>query len=162
MSQIVENQIILLKKKTDKTRETKKKMPKKSSDVEKPKKRETKKKMPEINSEIINPSPPMNLEGPLLNEKLADLMGELSDLMAKSGDQIRSRVYKRAQETIMSYTDNITDIRQLRGKPGIGPTIMEKLKEYTETGKLELLEREKNNPEFILSNVYGIGPIKAR
>lgn len=39
---------------------------------------------------------------------------------------------------------------------------MEKCKEYIETGKLELLEREKNKPEYVLSNVYGIGPIKAR
>jgi len=122
--------------------------------------RATIKKMPKISTH--ENSPPLIKTGPVLNEKLADLMGELSELMAKKGDQIRSRVYKRAQESIMAYTEDITDIRQLRGNPGIGPTIMEKCKEYIETGKLELLEREKNKPEYLLSNVYGIGPIKAR
>jgi DNA polymerase/3'-5' exonuclease PolX len=39
---------------------------------------------------------------------------------------------------------------------------MEKMKEYVETGTLQLLEREKQNPENILSDVYGIGPQKAK
>ena len=144
MSQIIDEQIKLFKEK----------------EKNNGKKRATMKKMPKISSH--SNSPPLIKTGPALNEKLADLMGELSELMSKKGDQIRARVYKRAQESIMAYTEDITDIRQLRGNPGIGPTIMEKFKEYIETGKLELLEREKNKPEYVLSNVYGIGPIKAR
>ena len=122
--------------------------------------RQTKKKMPEKTPEK---SPVNNIENRQpMNEKLVDLMEKLTVLMSKRGDQIRSRVYKRAQETILAYPDPITRVSQLKGLPGIGSTIMEKLKEYQETGTLELLEREKNKPEYLLSNVYGIGPIKAK
>jgi NAD-dependent DNA ligase len=97
-----------------------------------------------------------------LNEPLASIMAQLSTLMAKNGDNMRARVYARAEETILSVTEDITDINMLQGKPGIGPTIMEKMKEFVETGTLQLIEREKNKPENILSDVYGIGPQKAK
>jgi DNA polymerase beta len=142
MSQIVNEQIQLVKEKKEKKhhkpRVTKKKMPEKSQD------------------EIIyrNTEP--------MNEKLLELMVNLTALMAKRGDKIRANTYKRAQETILSYPKPILNVNQLLGEPGIGPGIMKKLKEYQETGTLELLEKEKNKPEYILSNVYGIGPIKAK
>ena len=97
-----------------------------------------------------------------LNEVLSDLMGKLATIMAKKGEQFKARAYKKAEETIMSFNTDITDIEQLKGKPGIGETIMEKLKEYMETGKLKLIERELENPENILTDVYGIGPKKAK
>jgi DNA ligase (NAD+) len=97
-----------------------------------------------------------------LNEKLIDLLERLSNLMSKKGEHFKSRAYKTAQETIMSFTTDITDINELKGKPGIGETIMTKFKEYMETGTLELLEREKENPENILSDIYGVGPKKAK
>jgi NAD-dependent DNA ligase len=82
--------------------------------------------------------------------------------MAKQGEPFKARAYKKAEETIMSFTVDIVDVKQLKGKPGIGETIMSKLLEYVETGTLRLLEREKNNPENILTDVYGIGPKKAK
>jgi predicted flap endonuclease-1-like 5' DNA nuclease len=97
-----------------------------------------------------------------LNEKFIELMEKLADIMLKQGEAFRSRAYQKAQETIMAYPDDIISPEQLKGKPGIGPTIMEKLNEYVETGTLKVLEREKNNPVNILSDVYGIGPKKAK
>ena len=81
--------------------------------------------------------------------------------MSKKGEPMRSRAYAKAQETIMMMTEDIIDISQLKGKPAIGPTILSKLTEYTETGTLQLFEREKELPENILSDIYGIGPKKA-
>jgi len=97
-----------------------------------------------------------------LNEKFIDLMEKLSVIMGKKGEVFKARAYKKAQETMMEFTTDITDIQQLKGKPGIGETIMEKLNEYQKTGTLALLEREKDNPENIISDVYGIGPKKAK
>jgi DNA polymerase beta len=151
MSQIVDEQIKLLKEKMG-LKEKKEKKPRKP--------RQTKKKMPEKSPEKSSPRIVENREP--MNEKLVDLMEKLTVLMSKRGDQIRSRVYKRAQETILAYPEPIVRVSQLKGLPGIGPTIMEKVKEYVETGTLELLEREKNKPEYLLSNIYGIGPIKAK
>ena len=97
-----------------------------------------------------------------LNESLANLMNELATAMAKKGDQIRSRVYKKAEETILSFITDITSPNDLKGKPGIGPIILEKIKEFLETGKVQVLENEKAKPENILTDVYGIGPKKAQ
>jgi NAD-dependent DNA ligase/DNA polymerase/3'-5' exonuclease PolX len=102
------------------------------------------------------------LPGGRLNEKFIELMEKLADIMLKQGEPFRARAYQKAQETIMSFPDDILSPEQLTGKPGIGSTIMDKLTEYTQTGTLKVLEREKNNPVNILADVYGIGPKKAK
>ena len=97
-----------------------------------------------------------------LNEKFIDLMEKLSDIMLKQGEPFRARAYQKAQETIMSYPGDILSPNDLKGKPGIGETIMDKLNEYVQTGTLKVLEREKSNPVNILADVYGIGPKKSK
>ena len=100
--------------------------------------------------------------GGRLNERFIELMGQLSDIMLKQGEPFRARAYQKAQETIMSFNGDILSPEQLNGLPGIGSTIMEKFKEYVETGKLKVIEREKNNPVNILADIYGVGPKKAK
>ena len=102
------------------------------------------------------------VEKPRMNEKYSNLMGELLAIMVKRRDNIRARVYRRAQESILAIPDDIYGPQDLAGKPGIGPVILEKLKTYDETGTLDILEREKENPENILSDIYGVGPKKAK
>jgi len=97
-----------------------------------------------------------------LNEKFIELMEKLADIMSKQGEPFRARAYQKAQETIMTYPDDIVSANDLKDKPGIGATIMEKLNEFVQTGTLKILEREKNNPVNILTDVYGIGPKKAK
>jgi len=97
-----------------------------------------------------------------LNEKFIELMEQLADIMLKQGEPFRARAYQKAQETIMAFPADILSPEQLKGKPGIGSTIMEKLEEFVNTGTLKVLEREKNNPVNILADVYGIGPKKAK
>jgi NAD-dependent DNA ligase len=112
----------------------------------------------------------MELPTGRLNEKFIDLMDKLAAVVANQGEtanermqnRFKSRAYKKAQETIMSYQGDITSPSQLKGMPGIGETIMEKLNEYVTTGKLRLLEREKENPINLLAEVYGIGAVKAK
>ena len=97
-----------------------------------------------------------------LNEQFIDLMEQLANIMLKHGEPFRARAYQKAQETIMSYPGNIQSPTDLKDKPNIGATIMEKLNEYVQTGTLQVLEREKTNPINILGEVYGIGPKKAK
>ena len=96
-----------------------------------------------------------------LNEKFIELMEQLANIMLKQGETFRARAYQKAQETIMSYPNDINTPNDLKNKPNIGSTIMEKLTEFFQTGTLQILEKEKNNPINILSEVYGIGPKKA-
>jgi NAD-dependent DNA ligase/DNA polymerase/3'-5' exonuclease PolX len=97
-----------------------------------------------------------------LNEKFIDMLEKLSKIMLSRGEIHRARAYQKAQETIMSFPDTITDPKQLNGKPGIGSTIMEKMNEFIETGTLKILEREKENPVNIFAEIYGVGPKKAK
>jgi NAD-dependent DNA ligase/DNA polymerase/3'-5' exonuclease PolX len=110
---------------------------------------------------IIQDINPKMSEG-RLNEKFIELMEKLAEIMLKQGEPFRARAYQKAQETIMAFPGDITSPDQLKGKPAIGPTIMEKLNEYVQTGTLKILEREKTNPVNILADVYGIGPKKAK
>jgi NAD-dependent DNA ligase len=96
------------------------------------------------------------------NEEFIDLMEKLSSIMLKQGEPFRARAYQKAQETIMNYPNDIINPNQLKGQPGIGSTIMEKLNEYVETGTLRILEREKTNPINIFGDIYGVGPKKAK
>jgi DNA polymerase/3'-5' exonuclease PolX len=97
-----------------------------------------------------------------LNEKFIELMEKLADIMLKKGEPFRARAYQKAQETIIAYSDDILYPSNLKGKPFIGETIMEKLNEYFQTETLKFLEIENNNPVNILAEVYGIGPKKAK
>jgi DNA ligase (NAD+) len=101
-------------------------------------------------------------EHPRMNETYADVLDRLSILMNKKGDNMRSRVYSRAQDTILGLSEDITDSKQLEGKSNIGPTIVAKLEEYSKTGTLSMFDREKENPEIWLTDIYGIGPKRAQ
>jgi NAD-dependent DNA ligase len=117
----------------------------------KAKRKYTRKKMAQINLPIES-----------MNEKLAKLMSTLADIMMRTGEPMKARAYKKAEETILSTQTEIKEANDLKGKPGIGDTILKKIAEYLETGTLQLIEREKSNPELILTDVYGIGPQKAK
>ena len=117
----------------------------------------------------MNPSSNFNIAGQAgvngekrYNELFIDLMEKLSNIMLKQGEPFRARAYQKAQETLMAYPHDITNVEQLKGKPGIGSTILEKLNEYVNTGTLKILEREKNNPINVLGEIYGVGPKKAK
>ena len=97
-----------------------------------------------------------------MNKELIDIMEELADIMTRQGEPFKARAYKKAAETIMSFPNDITDVKQLLGKPAIGKTIMEKLEEYKKTGTLRVLERERKNPLNLFTKIYGVGPKKAK
>ena len=117
-----------------------------------------------IDLKIITENMNMNIKQKdiVFNGVFSDIMGQLYEIMMKQGEPFRAKAYQKAQESIMSYKDDIYSPDQLKGLPGIGPTIMEKLNEYVRTGTLQILEREKNNPVNILGEIYGVGPKKAK
>lgn len=96
------------------------------------------------------------------NEEFIKILKEFDYYLSLRGEVFRARAYKRAMETVMNIPDDITAVDQLKGKTGIGNTIISKFEEYVKTGKIAALEKEKSNPTVVFSNVYGIGPKKAR
>ena len=95
------------------------------------------------------------------NEQFIELMEKLNNIMLKRGEPFRARAYQKAQESIMTYPDDIFSPNQLKELPGIGATIMDKLNEFVQTGTLKVLENEKTNPINIFTDIYGVGPKKA-
>ena len=96
------------------------------------------------------------------NEEFIKILKEFDHYLSLRGEVFRARAYKRAMETIMTIPEDITSVEQLKGKKGVGKTILEKMEEYVKTGKIAALEKEKSNPTVVFSNIYGVGPKKAR
>lgn len=115
-----------------------------------------------INQEKMNMNINIKEKATVYNSVFSDIMGQVYEIVMKQGQPFRGKAYQKAQETIMSYKDDIYSPDQLKGLPGIGPAIMEKLSEYVRTGTLQIIEREKNNPVNILADIYGVGPKKAK
>ena len=55
----------------------------------------------------INKMSQNNLPTGRLNEKFIELMEKLSEIMLKQSEPFRARAYQKAQETILSFTDDI-------------------------------------------------------
>jgi len=96
------------------------------------------------------------------NEEFITVLEKLTKLLAAQGEVFKSRAYKKAAETIRGIQEDITEVSQLKGRSGIGATILEKLQEYMNTGKLQLLESEKDKPEYLFAEIHGVGPKKAK
>ena len=64
------------------------------------------------------------------NEEFSKILSELETILMRQGEPFKARAYKKADETILGITDDITSYKQLEGKPGIGIAILKKLKEY--------------------------------
>ena len=130
---------------------------------------------PPLNIETTAPVVPASASQPVyfaeekpkrLNESFVELMDDLGFIMRKRKDKMRARAYGIAKETIQTYDGDITDPAQLKGKPGIGNTIYQKLVDYKKTGTLKILEEEKDTviqkrAMEIFTNIYGVGEKKA-
>jgi len=96
-----------------------------------------------------------------LNALFAESLGKLETIMSKRGDAFRAKAYKKAQETVLGWPTALTNVTELKGAPGIGASVFDRLLELFQTGVISLIEEEKNNPINLLTDVYGIGPKKA-
>lgn len=97
----------------------------------------------------------------VLNDKLIKILEELETLERARGKVFEARAYHNASEAIMGLSNDIKSIEDVKELRGIGVKIYKKFEEFIDTGKLELLEKERNNPKYLFVNVYGIGPKKA-
>ena len=102
-----------------------------------------------------------NIEKDYKNEFIS-ILDEYSGLLMKRGDFIKAKIYRRAHDNLVNYSEPVYSVDDLASITGFGPGIMKILKEYVSTGKITALENERKRPENVLANVYGIGPKKAR
>ena len=96
------------------------------------------------------------------NEKFIDVLEQLSALMTKKGEAMRAMAYKNAAEKLMLIDEDLNSVDQLKGMKGVGKAITDKFQEFMDTGKVNALEKVKADPMISLTNIYGIGPAKAK
>lgn len=103
------------------------------------------------------------------NFELARLFYEIASLLEVRDDsRFRIRAWQRAAQTLETLTEPIEAVAArggLRALPGIGKEIAARIEEYLTTGRLELLERLRENlpPNFLsLLELRGLGPRTAR
>jgi len=98
------------------------------------------------------------------------LLNSLVTITKNKGEHFKSNAYIKAINELNKYLKVVpsgeeikssNDLKKLKIM-GIGKTILEKFDEFMKTGTLEVIEREKTNPINIFTNIYGIGPIKAK
>ena len=96
------------------------------------------------------------------NQDFINALSEFNKVMTLKGEPFRARAYAKAAQAIKSYGEPIYSTAQIKELPNIGKTILEKLDELIETGKIAALEREKDNPLITFTKIYGVGPKKAK
>ena len=125
------------------------------------------KKLKVINPEILKQKTPeqpstMPVIKKRFNEDFISLLNELSEFMEKKGEHFRSKAYSTAALEILKHPDSIYSINDVKQIKSVGVTILSKLEEYINTGKIEALENERKDPINIFTNIYGVGPAKAK
>ena len=98
----------------------------------------------------------------MTNTKIIDMLESMQKLMSSEKNP-RARVYSKAKESVMMHDKtikNTSDLKTIIGKPGItkGSSITKTIIEFLKTGKVELLEKAKNDPKQLFMNIYGVGP----
>jgi DNA polymerase (family 10) len=103
------------------------------------------------------------------NFELARIFYEIASLLeVRDESRFRIRAWQRAAQTLETLTEDVSAVAArgaLRTLPGIGKEIAARIEEYLTTGRLELLERLRENlpPDFLtLLDVRGLGPRTAR
>lgn len=96
------------------------------------------------------------------NSEFKDVLLKLSSIMKNKGETFRASAYKKAYNTINSIDTPIKDFSELKGKPNIGNSILNKLKEYQNKGTLDIIQNENNSPMLAFTQIYGVGAKKAK
>jgi DNA polymerase (family 10) len=99
-----------------------------------------------------------------LNSEVAEVLSEIGEIYAATGDPFRSRAFRTAAQRIASLTEDIRDVHaegRLMEIPGVGRSIASIIEEYLESGSCALLEelRESLPPGVLeLMQLEGVGP----
>lgn len=89
-----------------------------------------------------------------------DILDRIATIKKNSGEFMRSRAYTKAHEKII-LLKKLTSVDDIKNIKGVGPSVINKLKEFIKTGKVKFLENYKDSPVSTFVEIYGVGPKKA-
>jgi len=99
------------------------------------------------------------------NLEVARIFDEIADILElKNENPFRIRSYRRAARVIRDLPDDVKSLAEtgeLRGVPGIGASLAEKIEEIVDTGTCKFYEDLKKDPVYSLTDLLsipGIGP----
>jgi len=102
------------------------------------------------------------------NRQIADMFNDIASLLELKGENpFRIRSYQRAAQNIGGHAQDVAGMAddELRSIAGIGPDLVGKIRQFLETGRIDLHEELKREiPSGILDvlHVPGIGPKTAK
>ncbi|NJD63620.1 MAG: DNA polymerase/3'-5' exonuclease PolX [Deltaproteobacteria bacterium] len=104
----------------------------------------------------------------MTNAQIAKIFGEIADLLELKGESpFRIRAYRRAAMNVEAMPKDLSTLgeEELTAIPGIGRDLAGKIRQYAQTGRVDLYEELKNEvPAGLLSilRIPGVGPKTAR
>jgi DNA polymerase (family 10) len=107
-------------------------------------------------------------EAGMTNAQIAKIFGEIADLLELKGESpFRIRAYRRAAMNVEAMPKDLSTMgeEELTAIPGIGRDLAGKIRQYAQTGRVDLYEELKNEiPAGLLSilRIPGVGPKTAR
>ncbi|HEY7528326.1 MAG TPA: DNA polymerase/3'-5' exonuclease PolX [Candidatus Deferrimicrobiaceae bacterium] len=104
----------------------------------------------------------------MTNAQIAKIFGEIADLLELKGESpFRIRAYRRAAMNVEAVPKDLSSLGEgeLTAIPGIGKDLAGKIRQFAQTGRVDLYEELKNEiPAGLLSilRIPGVGPKTAR
>jgi len=94
------------------------------------------------------------------NNHIIEILEKMENLMYINGEPFKARAYNKAKEIIMTINIPIKTKEDILGKGPFkeGKSVYKILTEYLETGKVQKLKDAENDPKYLFTKVYGIGP----
>jgi DNA ligase (NAD+) len=95
----------------------------------------------------------------ILKQTYIKLLEQIAEVKMNKGEHFRARAYTKARDKLMLAPEfkTVEDIKAIK----LGPSVIRKLKEFNDTGKIKFLEDAKNDPSILFTGIYGVGPKKA-
>jgi len=79
----------------------------------------------------------------MINQKIAKILREISELLEINGVAFKPRAYRKAAESLENLKEDISEVKALENIPGVGKSIAKKIEEYLKKGKIKYYEELK-------------------
>lgn len=98
------------------------------------------------------------------NEKILMVLNDLKQYYMAAGDKFRAGAYQKAIHSIKKIDKPITSIEDVKELPGIGKSILQKIKDILEKGEYNTSQHKNKDAELLekITKIYGIGPVMGR
>jgi DNA polymerase (family X) len=105
------------------------------------------------------------------NREIAKIFNEIAEYLEMDGIRFKPYAYQKAAITLENLRDSVEDIynqgglKGLKGIPGVGDSIAQKIEEYLNTGKIQVYEEFRQKLPIALTELMGVegmGPKKAK